>query len=68
MARLGIAPQVVDKVLNHTAGTIKGVARIYNKYEYGDERKTALEAWGHYVERLMHPADEKVVPLAAARG
>jgi len=69
MARLGIAPHVVDKVLNHTAGTIKGVARIYNKYEYGDERKTALAAWGEYVERLMHPAaDHKVVSLARARG
>ena len=46
MAQLGIAPQVVDRVLNHTAGTIKGVARIYNRYEYRDERKGALRRRG----------------------
>jgi integrase len=32
MARLGIAPQVVDRILNHSAGTIRGVAAIYNRY------------------------------------
>ena len=26
MAKLGVAPHVADKVLNHTSGTIKGVA------------------------------------------
>src|SRR5690349_15946426 len=36
MARLGIAPHVADKVLNHTAGTIRGVAAVYNRYEYLD--------------------------------
>jgi len=42
MARLGIAPHVADRVLNHTAGTIRGVAAIYNRFEYLDERKAAL--------------------------
>jgi integrase len=68
MAQLGIAPQVVDKVLNHTAGTIKGVARIYNRYEYGDERKGALEAWARYVESLLCPAESNVVAIAKAVG
>ena len=69
MARIGIAPQVVDRVLNHTAGTIRGVARIYNRYEYGDERQAALEAWSRYVVALLNPNDtKKVVPITAARG
>jgi len=29
-------------VLNHTAGTIRGVAAVYNRYEYRDERAAAL--------------------------
>jgi integrase len=58
---LKIAPHVVDKILNHTAGTISGVARVYNRAEYLDERKTALEAWSTWIEKLV---GLNVVPLA----
>jgi hypothetical protein len=44
MARLNIPPHVVDKVLNHVSGTIRGVAAIYNRFEYREERRAALEA------------------------
>ena len=39
MAALGIAPHVVDKILNHSSGKIAGVAKIYNRFEYLSERK-----------------------------
>jgi hypothetical protein len=67
MARLGIAPHVADKVLNHTAGTIRGVAAVYNRFEYLDERRAALEAWSRYIEALIGRAPQNVVSLAAAR-
>ena len=54
LARLGIAPHVADKVLNHTADTICGVAAVYNRFEYLEERRAALDAWGKYLERLVH--------------
>lgn len=63
MARLGIAPHVADKVLNHTAGTIRGVAAIYNRFEYLGERKAALEAWSRYIEGLIGREPQNVVPL-----
>jgi integrase len=63
MARLGFAPHVVDKILNHVSGTIRGVAAIYNRFEYLEERRAALEAWGSYVDRLAAPAPENVVRL-----
>jgi integrase len=63
MARLGIAPHVCDRVLNHTAGTIRGVAAVYNRFEYLAERKAALEAWGRFVEELIRP---NVVRLVSA--
>jgi integrase len=66
MARLGIAPHVADKVLNHQAGTIRGVAAVYNRFEYLDERKAALGAWGRFVESLVRPVQSNVVPLVAA--
>ena len=56
MARLNIAPHVVDRILNHVSGTIRGVAAVYNRHAYLDERKAALEAWGRYVEALVRRA------------
>jgi integrase len=45
MARLGIHPHIADAVLNHKEGTIRGVAAVYNRHAYLDERRRALEAW-----------------------
>jgi integrase len=52
MARLGVAPHVADKILNHTAGTISGVAAVYQRHEFMAERKEALDAWGGHVEEI----------------
>jgi integrase len=64
MARLNFPPHVVDKVLNHVSGTIRGVAAVYNRFEYLEERRAALEAWGRYVENLVSPAASNVIALA----
>ena len=38
MARLGIAPHVADKILNHQSGTISGVAAVYQRHDFLAER------------------------------
>ena len=53
MARLGIAPHVADKVLNHQAGTISGVAAVYQRHDFLTERLEALDLWGAHVGRLL---------------
>ena len=63
MARLNIPPHVVDKVLNHSSGAIRGVAAIYNRFEYLDERRAALEAWGRYVCDLVSTQKTNIVML-----
>jgi hypothetical protein len=52
MAGIGIAPHVVDKILNHVSGAIRGVAAIYNRHAYIDERKAA--------NRSVEPARRKL--------
>ena len=49
---IGIAPHVLDRVLNHTGGSISGVAAIYNRHQYLDERRDALDVWAQHVERV----------------
>ena len=60
MTRLGVAPHVADKVLNHQSGTISGVAAVYQRHEFLTERKDALERWGAHVGRLLQSREIKV--------
>src|SRR3954449_2600424 len=53
---LGIAPHVADKILNHQAGTISGVAAVYQRHDFLAERQEALERWGSHVAHIMDDA------------
>ncbi|NQU59179.1 MAG: tyrosine-type recombinase/integrase [Rhodospirillales bacterium] len=57
MAKIRIAPHVADKILNHQSGTISGVAAVYQRHEYIDERQDALEAWGNYLQTVLGKTD-----------
>jgi integrase len=67
MARLGVAPHVADKILNHRAGTISGVAAVYQRHEFLPERLQALDLWGAHVGAILsevvreHRIDLKIV-------
>ncbi len=53
MARLGVAPHVADKILNHQSGTISGVAAVYQRHDFLDERNDALERWGAHIAKIV---------------
>jgi integrase len=63
MAALGVAPHVVERLLNHTGGTIRGVAAVYNRYGYESEVRHAVELWASHLEGLIRPAPANVVAL-----
>ena len=54
MARLGIAPHVADKILNHQAGTISGVAAVYQRHDFLSERRQALDLWGGHIGKILN--------------
>ncbi len=56
MARLGVPVHVVEAVLNHQSGTIKGVAKIYNRYEYLEEKRLALAGWAEHAKLIASRA------------
>jgi integrase len=53
MAKLNVPPHIIEKVLNHSTGTVSGVAAVYNRYGYLDEKRDALEAWASQVQSLL---------------
>jgi integrase len=67
LAQLGFAPHIADRVLAHSQGTIHGVAAVYNQYEYLDERRDALAAWGRKIEEIIGRRPSNVTVLAAKR-
>lgn len=55
---IGIAPHVVEKILNHR---MQGVMAVYNKADYWDERVEALKLWNEKIKQII--ADDKVVSI-----
>jgi integrase len=63
LGKLGVSRFIISRVLNHADRTVTG---IYDRYEYLDEKRHALEAWGQYLENLIAPSGANVVLLRAA--
>jgi integrase len=52
--KLSITPYVVEAVVNHISGMAKaGVAGVYNRALYFDDRRRALNSWAAYVDELI---------------
>jgi integrase len=66
MAALHIPQDTIDRVLNHAKPVLAGT---YNRHQYLDEKRRALEAWAEHVAFVVGDArdDAKVVSIAAAR-
>jgi integrase len=59
---LGVAPYVVEKMLNHT---FDGTMAVYNHASYDAERRQALESWSDWLAKFT-AAPAAVVSLRAA--
>ncbi|TPL64115.1 site-specific integrase [Mesorhizobium sp. B2-3-15] len=52
LAKLGIKQEVTEAILNHKTGKVSGVAAIYNRYDYQDEKRDALEKWANRIAAI----------------
>jgi integrase len=62
MAALNIPPHICERCLNHV---IPGIAGVYDRFDYFEERKAALNAWAAVLSGLMPDQAESatVIPL-----
>ena len=66
MQKLGVPIEVVEAVLNHKTGAVRGVAAIYGRHDFKEEKARALEAWARSLQALVSSdATGNVVKLAA---
>ncbi len=68
MQRLGVRFEVTEAVLNHISGSKAGVAGVYQRHDWRDEKRDALAAWATHIERVVAGVDNSnVVALADRR-
>jgi Arm domain-containing DNA-binding protein/integrase-like protein len=67
MAKLGINLPVIEKVLNHASGSFAGIVGVYQRHDFADEKRIALQRWSDHVEQLVSGKAAKVVTLRGKR-
>ena len=55
----------MTELLNHGSGAISGVAAVYNRYAYNEEKRAALETWARTVEAIIPHVDTNILPIRA---
>jgi integrase len=49
LQRLGVRLEVTEAILNHVSGSRAGVVGVYQRHNWTDEKKAALDAWAAHV-------------------
>lgn len=55
-ADMGVAPHVIEKILNHK---MEGVMAVYNRATYWDEQVNAVEKWGRFINVIRKRTPEE---------
>jgi integrase len=70
MGELGVAPHIVEAVLNHASGHKGGIAGVYNHARYATEKQRALDLWSTHLAAIVEgrEAQANVTPIRARAG
>lgn len=63
-SKLGILPDIGERVLGHVVGGIRG---IYDRYLFLPEKRAALDRWAQHLQGIIAPAPANVTPITEAR-
>jgi integrase len=53
LAALGVQLPVIERIVNHVSGSFGGVAGVYQRHEFADEKREALARWAQHVQGLV---------------
>jgi integrase len=60
------APHIIEAIVNHVSRFKGGIAGVYNRATYLDERRRALEAWAIMLTNISNEADVVRFPKRSA--
>jgi integrase len=55
--RLGVRFEVTEAVLNHVGGSRAGVAGIYQRHDWKDEKREAMKSWNDHLAAIIRLAN-----------
>jgi integrase len=53
LQKLGVRLEVTESCLNHTSGSRAGIVGIYQRHDWAEEKRTALQAWARKLEEIV---------------
>jgi integrase len=53
LQRLGVRLEVTEAILNHISGSRAGVVGVYQRHNWTDEKRAALDAWAAHVAGVV---------------
>jgi integrase len=53
LQRLGVRLEVTEAVLNHVSGSRAGIVGVYQRHDWADEKREALDSWAREVARIV---------------
>ena len=57
MQKLNVRFEVTEALLNHVSGSKSGVAGIYQRHDWGPEKRIAMDKWADKLAALVAPID-----------
>ena len=64
LAALGTNLPVIERCLNHVSGSFAGIVGVYQRHDFADEMRAAMDRWGRNVETSVNGATaNKIVEL-----
>jgi integrase len=63
LGNLGVAPHIIERILNHSSESFDGVSGLYNRAKYLPQMREALALWAAHVKRVVkaHPPKTPLV-------
>jgi integrase len=53
LQKLGVRLEVTEAILNHVSGARAGIVGVYQRHQYGPEKREALERWSAHVAGIV---------------
>jgi integrase len=52
LQKLGVRLEVTESVLNHVSGSRAGIVGVYQRHDWAEEKRAALNAWGEHMAAI----------------
>ena len=63
LQRLGVRVEVIEAALGHLSGSFRGIVGTYQRHDFADEKRVALQRWADHIEQLVTGKSAKILAL-----